>query len=133
MRDLSRAYTGERQSSELRGANDVLANHIYFEVHAIVELGTGQVRMRHRVRHNLHVKPIDAQSRHRQADAVHGDGALLHEKRREVRRKADREPVKIRVASKVLDHTDRVDVALYEMASEPAVRPQRTFEVHGAA
>ncbi len=62
-----------------------------------------QIGVLHRERHHLHVEAIRAEPRHRQADAVHRDRPLVHDIGREMRRKADREPVKVGVAPQVLD------------------------------
>src|SRR5262249_44729664 len=95
---LVRGFAGprarQRQPGQLRGADDVLANHIAFEVHAVADLHARQIRMLHGERDQLDVEPIDAQARDRQADAVHRNGSLMYKERRELRWKADREPMK---------------------------------------
>ena len=79
VRDLSRSYASETESRQFRGAHDVLADHVDFEVDAVAKRRTAQVRVRHRERHNLHVEPIGAEARHGQADAVDRDRSLVHE------------------------------------------------------
>src|SRR3990167_5102133 len=133
MRHLSRSYSRQRQSRQFCGADDVLPDDVHFEIHAVAELGTAQIRIRHREGNDLHVEPVDAKTRNRQADAIYRNGALVYEKGREVRGKTHGEPVKIGVGPQLLDVADRVDVPLDEVAAHPAVRAQRAFEVHEAA
>src|SRR5437762_11937020 len=128
-----RFYGGQRQARELRGANDVLADHVAFEVDAIAGLDAAQVRVLHGERHELHVEPIGAQAGDGEADAVHGDRAFVYEKGREAWRKTDGEPVKLGVLAQLLHVADGVHVSLHEVSAESAVGAQRPFQVHRAS
>ena len=78
----------ERQTRQLRGAHDVLADHVALEVDAVADLRPPQVRVLQRERHDLHVEPVRAEPGNRQADAVDGDRALVDDVRRELRRES---------------------------------------------
>src|SRR5439155_6007698 len=123
----------QRQSSQLRRAHDVLADDIAFEVDAVTGLNATQIRMRHRVRHDLHVETVGTESGNSEADAIHGDRSAVHDVRREARRKTHFEPVKIGLRGDRFDLTDRVHVPLNEMAAKAAVHAQRALQVHSAA
>src|SRR5258707_5102325 len=80
----------ERQSGEFRGADDVLADHVAFEVDPMPQLRAAEVRVLHRERHELDVESIGAEAGDRQADAVDGDRPFVLEEWTKVRREADR-------------------------------------------
>src|SRR5438105_2346695 len=71
--DFHRPDGNQGQAGELRGADDVLTDHVAFEVDAITNLRTLQVRVLHGERHELDVEAIDAEAGDRQADAVDGN------------------------------------------------------------
>src|SRR6185312_11735530 len=121
------------EAGDLRGADDILADHVALEVDAIANLGAVQVGVLHGERHELHVEAIDAEAGHGQADAVDGDRTLVDQIRRQLRRKAHRQPVELRVLTQFLDIANRIDMALHEVTAEPAVGAQRTLQVHRAA
>src|SRR5258706_11938225 len=123
------ARARERQSGELRGADDVLAHHIAFEVDPMPQLRAAEVRVLHRERHELDVESIDAEAGDCQADAVDGDRPFVHEEWRKVRRKADRHPVELGGRAQLLDVADRIDVPLHEVAPDAAVVAHRALEV----
>src|SRR5207247_7900561 len=92
-----------------------------------------EIRMLHGERHNLHVEPIRPESRNGQADAVDGNRTLGDEERRELRGKADGQPVKVQIDAQLLDVPDGIHVSLDEVTAEPAVGAQRPLQVHVAA
>src|SRR6266404_8779889 len=65
-------HARERQPGEFRGADDVLPDHIAFEVDPVPQLRATEIRMLHRERHELHVESIGAEAGDGQADAVDG-------------------------------------------------------------
>ena len=89
--------------------------------------------MRHRVGHDLNVESIGSESGYGEADAVHCDRPLVHDERREIRRKADGQPVEVGILAELLDVADRIDVPLDEVSAEPAVSPQRALQIHRAS
>ena len=89
--------------------------------------------MLHGERHNLHVEAIRPESRNGKADAVDGNGTLGDEERRELRGKADCQPVKVQIDAQLLDVPDGIHVSLDEVTAEPAVGAQRPLQVHVAA
>ena len=83
----------------------------------------------HGERNHHDVEPVVAQTGDRQADAVDRDRALVDEYGASAGRKADRQPVELRVGPQFLDVPDGVDVPLHEVAAEPAVGAQRPLEI----
>ena len=76
--DASLPRAGAASARQLRGAHDVLADHVAFEVDAVARPAAPlQIRVLERVRHDLHVEAIRAERRDRQADAVDGDRPLV--------------------------------------------------------
>src|SRR5690349_7152395 len=103
MRDLSRWNGAEVETRQFSGTNDVLAHHVAFEIHDVLHPGTPEIRVRHRERHNLDVELLDAEPRDRQADPVDGDGTLVNHVRREMPRKAHRDPVEVGFGANLLE------------------------------
>src|SRR5712692_6868166 len=93
----------ERQPGKFGGADNVLSDHVAFEVDPMPHLHAAEIRVLHRERHELRVESISAEAGDREADAVDGDRALVHEERRELRREADRQPVEFGVRAQLLD------------------------------
>src|SRR5262245_53998979 len=133
MPDLLRTHTMEGQPRKLRGSHHVFPDHVALEVDAIPFSRALQVRMVQRERHDHHVESIRPQSSHRQTDAVDGDRSAMNDVGRERGGKADRQPVEVGLGPQILDVTDGVNVALDEMAAQPAVGAQRTLEIHPGA
>jgi len=115
------------------GPRHVFPYHVAFEVDAIANLRATQIRVLHRVRHDLHVEAIGAELGDRQADAVHRNRSLVHHERREPAWKRHGQPVKVRFGAKAFYQSDAIDVPLHEVTAESAIRTQRPFEIHARA
>src|SRR3954468_3580034 len=131
--DFPRPDRAQGEAGDLRRADNILPHHVAFQVDAIAKLRALQIGVLHGERHELYVEPIDAEAGHGQADAVDGDRTLVDEIRRQLRRKSDGEPVELRVLAQFLDVAHRIDMALYEVATETAVGAQRPLQVQRAA
>src|SRR5438132_7351226 len=79
MSDLSGTKGSEIQAGELRGANDIFANHVTFEVDAVADLHGAQVRMLERIWDDLYVEPVGPEARDREADPVDRYRSFRHD------------------------------------------------------
>jgi len=123
-------FRQRRHAGEFCDANDVLAENVTFQIDRISRLRKMQIRMLPRIRDDLNVKAVAVETCHGQADPVNGDGSLSNDVWRQDRRIANRQPEGLSVRSNFLDRSGGVDVALDEMAADPGVRAEGSFEIH---
>src|SRR5215831_7567212 len=97
MGDLSRPDVRQIQPGKLDGSRYVFPDHVAFEVDGVAHRHATEVRVLHRVRHDLDVEAIVAKRRDRQADPIHGNRSLVHHERCEPARKRHGEPVEVGV------------------------------------
>src|SRR5262245_22593489 len=118
------------KSCNFHCSRHVLADQVALEVDALAGQNASKIRMLQRERDDLHVKVIVLQGRHREADAIHGDRTLVDDIGREIGRKPERQPLKLRLRPPPLQHSDCVDMTLDEVTTKPTVSTKRTLQVH---
>src|SRR5688572_17968222 len=102
---------------QFHGAENVFADHVAFEVHAIVCAPLAKVRVRPGERDNLNLESRLLERRNRQADAVNRDRSAMYEIRREPGGITDRDPPEIRFGPDRFDRSRSIDMAKHHVAA----------------
>src|ERR1700730_8054197 len=113
---------------------DVLGEDVTFEIHGFAG-GAGPERCHgQRVRDDRDAEAVVVRRGNGEADAVHGDRALVHDVAHNFGRRVEtheRRAVGLLLAG--AHGAGAVDVTLHEVAAEPVGQPQRPLEVDGVA
>ena len=125
-----RGWRGEGGAEE---PFDVLPDHIGFEVHLIADALEGKGRLGPGVGDDGHGEVGVGQARHREADAVDGDGSLHDDVAQGGRIGSDGVPHGVVVALDAANRAHRVDVPRHQVSAESPVGRHGPLQVHGAA
>ena len=102
--------------------DDVLADHVAFEVHAVAGPQVPERRGAERKRDDLHVEPVSPRPATVRLTPSTATDPLRMKNGASGRRKPDRHPVAVAVPPDLLDDADAVHVPENEVAAEPAVQ-----------